>query len=202
MRLTFEVPCFLLFVFLMVFTAAGEPRPARPWVPERDLNAVWRFDSASEWLDSRTRPLHSWNIAVAEGWSGSSLRMAAEPALFALPATAASGHVHLAADSGMIRFWLAPDWASLNAGGVGPGSEAALLEVGAWDGNQGVASWSFRVSSNGNLLQCTAAQAGQRVPVLQTPIAWNGYAWHQIALAWSSSETTLFVDGKAVAKST
>ena len=197
-----RTPLLLLTVGL-VFSASANSRSVRPWVPERNLLNAWRFNSPEEWTNPRTRPLLSVNNLVTESWSGSALLMdGSQPALLALPAVAASGRPNLNTDSGMIRFWFAPRWASASAAGEGPKHEAALAQIAAWDAYQGTVAWSLAISSDGDQLTFSTIQAGQPVPLLEANIAWHADQWHQIAFAWSGSETILFVDAQIVAKTT
>jgi len=107
----------------------------------------------------------------------------------------ANGNTNIFPSQGTICFWYSPAWSS----GSGPGVEGRLLEMGMK--NTALGWWGLLVDSTGNNLYL--ATHGSNPATLKThvsaAISWAADAWHQIVLTYSASETTLYVDGQAVA---
>jgi len=122
-------------------------------MPENSLN-LWRFD-ASDWrVHPDKAPLVTQGVAEVESWSGYAVGLSGiNPALLAFPATTSSGHVHLSADAGTIRFWFRPYWGSHDAGGQGYGQPVTLTEIGAWSKNGAMGAYSLWVTPDGGTLR-------------------------------------------------
>ena len=181
-------------------SAFADPRPPLPPFPEQVLSR-WRFNDTEEWSSKGTAPISVQNVQWLESWSGHSVLMAGtEPSLLAWPLVTPDGHTNLAPAYGTLRFWFAPNWTSANEGGAGPGTEARLLELGAWDGSAAQGWWTLSVNAAGTELGFFARGDGEAVPLLRAPIAWCAADWHQVALSWSVTGTLIHVDGESVAK--
>jgi hypothetical protein len=166
-------------------------------MPETSL-ASWRFDDPTNLADGT---LSTLNPGPVESWSGYALEMAGPaPALWAVPQFSSQGNTNFSAAAGTFRFWFAPEWDSAGEGGGGPGSEARLLEIGAWSDTTARGAWSLALTPDGNAIRFGPDVNGRISEVLRAPIAWRAGAWHQVALAWSPTGMALCVDGERVAE--
>jgi hypothetical protein len=105
------------------------------------------------------------------------------------------GYTNLTVDRGTILFWFAPLWSSTNAGGTGPGEWSRLIEVGSYTTNASYGWWSLYTDPAGANIYFSAQTNGTTVDYLSAPIAWTNSTWHHVALAYSATNTTLYLDG-------
>ncbi|HEY5298409.1 MAG TPA: LamG-like jellyroll fold domain-containing protein [Verrucomicrobiae bacterium] len=106
------------------------------------------------------------------------------------------GRTNLTVDQGTVMFWFAPDWASTNEGGFGPGEWGQLINVGQWTPDASYGWWSLNVDPAGaNLYFSAQGNDGSQTNYLTVPIAWTTNRWHFIALTYSATNTALYLDG-------
>jgi hypothetical protein len=108
----------------------------------------------------------------------------------------ADGRTNLMVNQGSVTMWFAPDWASTNAGGVGPGAWGQLIDAGEWTSDASYGWWSLNVDPSGTNLWFSAQNAGSQTNYLSFPIAWSAKDWHFIALTYSATNTALYLDGR------
>jgi hypothetical protein len=101
---------------------------------------------------------------------------------------------------GSAIFWFAPNWASTSdtndVGTTGPGVAGRLLEVGEYTTDATYGWWSLYTDSAGNNLYFSAQDgSGHQTNYLSAPITFTSNVWHLIALCWTSTNTSLYVDG-------
>ncbi|MCX6902462.1 MAG: hypothetical protein NTW03_03050 [Verrucomicrobia bacterium] len=109
------------------------------------------------------------------------------------------GYTNLAVDQGAVIFWFAPNWASTNAGGTGPGVWGRLIEAGSYTEDASYGWWSLYVDSDGaNIFFSAQTNGGLGATYLSAPIDWTSNSWHYIALNYTSSNSALYLDGTAV----
>ncbi|HEX3855744.1 MAG TPA: LamG domain-containing protein [Verrucomicrobiae bacterium] len=106
------------------------------------------------------------------------------------------GRTNLMVNQGSVTLWFAPDWASANNYGSGPGSAGELINAGQWTGDASYGWWSLNVDQGGTNLYFSAQNAGSQTNYFTLPITWNALQWHFIALTYSATNTALYVDGK------
>lgn len=109
------------------------------------------------------------------------------------------GKTNLAVNKGSVTFWFAANWSSTNLGGTGPGEWSRLLEVGSYTPDSSYGWWSLYVDPEGNNLYFSAQTNDLSSNVcnyLSVPIAWTTNYFHYIALTYSPTNTTLYLDGE------
>ena len=122
---------FLSHIFiclLLISPSAGwaAPRPPVFPPPEPYLN-MFRFDSTNWAEPPLGQPAVAAGVQFVESWSGYAVFLGGdEPALLQFPALNPLGRANISPDSGCVRFWYSPAWASTNLGGSGPGTVARL----------------------------------------------------------------------------
>jgi Concanavalin A-like lectin/glucanases superfamily/Bacterial TSP3 repeat len=94
-----------------------------------------------------------------------------------------------------VLFWFRPHWSSTSQGGTGPGNWSRLLEVGAYTTNASHSWWSIYLDPAGtNLFFSAQTNNGSGATYLSTPINWASNIWHQIALTYSATNSSLYLD--------
>jgi hypothetical protein len=158
----------------------------------------WSFNDTNTWKsDFGYAPLSFTNLNVSTLGDGTSLVVdSINPAWLQYNVVETNGRPNLTLNQGSVTMWFAPDWASYNAGGVGPGSTGELINVGEWTSGASFGWWSLNVDSAGdNLSFSTQNNAGAATNYLTVPISWTTNRWHFIALTYSSNSTALYIDG-------
>jgi hypothetical protein len=182
-------------------SALAKPRSPLPPLPESGVLWQWRCDEAGQWYPLKGAPLEAANLSFAESWSGYALRMSSlTPALLRFPIVDTDGRTNLSCQTGSVRFWFKPDWSSQSLGGKGPGSWARLIEVGAFTDDARFGWWSLHLSPEGDTIHFRAQSGGKTVEFLRADVAWEQGQWHEIALAYDSQASVLYLDGTAVAQ--
>ena len=109
------------------------------------------------------------------------------------------GTTNLTLDNGTVTFWFAPgSWSSTNAGGTGPGDYGRLLEVGSYTPDSSYGLWSIYVDPAGANLYFSAQTndlSSNLTTYVTYPISWATNVFHFVALTYSATNTTLYLDG-------
>jgi hypothetical protein len=164
------------------------------------LNA-WSFRDYTNWTsDSGYSPVSFTNLAFSRLGNGFSLVVDTNvPAWLRYPVYESDGTTNLTVNAGTVAFWVAPaSWASTNAGGNGPGESGRLLEVGGYTTNSSFGWWSLYLDSTGNHLYFSAQtndSSSTYTTYLTCPISWTTNYFHQVVLAYSATNTALYLDG-------
>lgn len=109
------------------------------------------------------------------------------------------GTTNLTVDQGSVMFWFAPYWAGTNEGGTGPGQWSRLIEVGSYTTNASYGWWSLYTDPDGvNVYFSAQTNDGSQGNYLSAPIDWATNRWHLLALTYSATNCTLYVDGELV----
>jgi hypothetical protein len=110
------------------------------------------------------------------------------------------GTTNLTIRSGTVMFWFSPSWSGTNAGGSGPGEWGRLIEAGYYTTNASYGWWSLYVDPAGaNIYFSAQTNNGSSVTYVSAPITWTNDTWHHIAIAYSPTETILYLDGNPAA---
>jgi hypothetical protein len=194
----------LVLTLLVPFWQAlgtGVPNPEDPAPTNIVLNA-WSFEDTTNWLsDLGNPPVSFTNLSVSYLGSGLSLVVdSANPAWLQYRVVESNGTTNLTVDNGSVMFWFAPNWASTNQGGTGPGDWARLIEVGAYTEDASYGWWSLYCDPAGANLHFSAqGNDGCQTNYITMPISWTTNRWHLIALTYSSATNCcLYLDGERV----
>ena len=167
-----------------------------PWFSEYNS---WRFEDTKWFSTYGYAPVSFSGLVYTNAGAGHSVLIdSPDPAWLQYHTMEDDGHTNLCVDSGTVLFWFAPAWSGTNAGGTGPGEFGRLFEVGAYTTNASYGWWSLFVDPEGANIYFSAQTNGLTVDYLSAPITWTNNTWHHIALAYSSSNTTLYLDGNPV----
>ena len=158
----------------------------------------WKFNTAN-WLGEGGQvPLVFSNIQSVVSWSSNALSINTNlPAL--LKYREAESNATLAninCQNGTVSFWFKPDWNTVTTnGGTGPQNEATLLDLGSGTTDR----WALVLNTNGSELSFVTASNSVVQTNAAISIEWTTNQWHQIVLAYNATNSTLYVDGSAVA---
>lgn len=98
---------------------------------------------------------------------------------------------------GSLAFWYAPaDWSSTNAGGTGPGDCAQLIDVGELTTNAAYGYWGLSIDPPGGNLWFVAQDGAGNTYTMSTPVSWTTNYFHFVALTYSSTNVSLYLDGQ------
>jgi hypothetical protein len=157
----------------------------------------WSFNDTNAWKsDFGYAPVSFTNLNTTIGDGFALVLDSTSPAWLHYNVVETNGRPDLNVNKGSVTMWFAPNWASYNAGGTGPGSLGELINVGQWTSGASYGWWSLNVDSAGdNLSFSTQNNAGAGTNYLTVPISWTASGWHFIALTYSSNSTALYIDG-------
>jgi len=163
----------------------------------------WSFQDQTNWTDDESNaPISFTNITSSYLGNGNSLVVATNvPAWLSYniyqPGT---GTTNLVVNGpGSLTFWYAPaNWASAdtNAGGAGPGDWVQLIDVGEWTTNSSYGYWGLSVDPGGTNIYFVSQDGAGDTYVLSSPISWTTNYFHFIALTYSSTNVSLYLDGQ------
>jgi hypothetical protein len=191
--------CALLLFALSHVTAKAQIPPgwSPPWLD------YWNFDDTTNWTSYYGYPAASaTNITASllgDYWTPT-VDNTNGPAWLQYNITESDGTNHFKVDQGSIMFWFAPNWSSTNQGGNGPGEWSRLIEIGSYTTNASYGWWSLYADPDGvNLYFSSQTNDGSGATYLSAPIAWNiTNRWHLIALTYSATNTSLYLDDELV----
>ena len=162
--------------------------------------ASWRFETTN-WLgDQGQVPISFSNIVnVADGSNNVLWLDSTNPANLKYRDVETNHAANIDVHNGSVVFWFKPDWASVGAGGTGPGTLGQLISLGQWTSNANYGCWNLTIAADGSSLSFITQTNGAGTTNLVAPIAWVSNVWHQVALTYSSNGCSLYIDAQLVA---
>lgn len=159
----------------------------------------WRFDTNSWAGDQGQLPKSSTNLTMVASWNTNSVVVSSNPvARLNYRDVEPSTTANISCKSGTVRFWFRPEWVSTNRGGVGPGGFAVLLSLGGFTNTASYGFWAMAIGSSGTNLQLITQDAGVSSTNLTAGVSWGSNEWRQVALTYSPSNSSLYLDGSPV----
>jgi hypothetical protein len=169
--------------------------------PTNVILQSWSFYDTVNWLDDDGySPLSFTNIANSRLGDFYSLVVDTNiPVWLQYNVVESDRTTNLTVDAGTLAFWFAPSsWSSSTAGGTGPGEDGRLVEVGAYTTNSSYGLWSIYVDNGGNNLYFSAQTndlSSNLTTYLCAPISWTTNDFIFVALSYSATNTTLYLNG-------
>ena len=196
----------ILFLFTStILLAQMPPPPGGGWTPPPRLDS-WSFNDVTNWTTDRGyAPVSFSNIEMSEfgdiGDGFSVMVDSTNSAWLQYNLIETNGATNLTIDSGTLTLWFCPNWASAttNQNGTGPGDWGRLLEVGSYTPGATYGWWSLLTDPGGTNIYFAAqtnSGDGATTTYLSAPIDWATNEWHMLALAYSSTNTALYIDGE------
>jgi hypothetical protein len=170
--------------------------------------AYFPLDDTNVWTGSAGQlPLLATNIVGIPSWSTNAVLFdSTNPAILCYRDVETNGVANINLRHGTVCFWFWPDWSSASAGGSGPGDYGRLIEMGSnnpvlLNTNSLVAGftngwWALYFSPDGTELSFGGSTNGFGRINLSANIAWASNQWHQIVLTYTSTNSSLYLDGQ------
>src|SRR5665213_1400242 len=159
-----------------------------------------KLSTPQPWVgDQGQSPINYSNILSVTSWSGQALEIKTNtPAILAYNAVEPSGSANIDCPNGSIRFWYAPLWNSTTTNsGTGPQTAATFIDLGSFGTTN---DWfCLMLNSNGTQMSFCTETNGTATTNLSATISWPSNQWHQVGLTFCSTNSSLYIDGAAVA---
>ena len=194
---TFIIAGFLLA--LLPWTARAIDGPPGPgggssWPTPLDS---WTFYDNSNWTDVYgDAPISFTNLSWSPLGDGASLVVETNVLAwldYEIYQTNVGATNLVANGPGSITFWYGPGWATTNGG---PGDWSQLINVGEWTSNSSYGYWGLSIDAAGSNIWFSSQDGAGDSYRLSAPISWTTNYFHFIALSYSSTNVTLYLDGQ------
>jgi len=163
----------------------------------------WSFADTNYWTsDLGYYPISFTNLSISTNGLGNSLLIDStneSQLLFDTWNSDGTTNLNLTGDGSLI-FWCNPDWTSVSASGTGPGGDwSALIDLGAYSKGATNGWWSCGFDSAGdNFYFVTQDANGNEGDYIYAPVTLTAGTWNLLALTWSSTNTTFYLNGVCV----
>jgi hypothetical protein len=199
----------LIILQILIFTLAQAARADVPGFPDGGDEPTntpldsWSFYDHTNWTsDNGYFPGSFTNIISSPLGDFNSLVVDTNiPAWLQYNVYENDGTTNLTVDNGTVTFWFAPNWSGTNQGGGGLGEYGRLFEVGNYTSDSSYGWWSIYVDDGGNNIYFSAQTndlSSSFTTFLSAPISWTTNVFHFVALTYSPTNTTLYLDGAFV----
>jgi len=162
----------------------------------------WSFNDYTNWTsDFGYQPISFTNLNFSYLGNGRSLVVDTNvPAWLQYNIYENDGTTNLTVDSGSVTFWFGANWSSINDtnGGLGPQEYGRLLEVGGYTPDSSYGWWSIYVDDAGTNIYFSAQtnDSSGNTYTISAPIDWTTNYFHFVALTYSSTNVSLYLDGQ------
>ena len=163
-----------------------------------NLLTAWSFWDTNSWhSDWDSAPRNFTNLSSSTLGDGTALVLnSTNFACLRYNTTESTGTNNIKLDVGTVVLWILPAWASVSQGGAGPGQWGRLVEAGTYTSDASYGWWSIYLDPGAsNIFFSVQTNNGNGATYLSAPISWATNAWHQIALTYSGSNSSLYIDG-------
>ena len=183
--------------------AGGVGALAQPAFPGPDYGPTnapldsWSFHDSTNWTsDLGHLPISFTNLNFCYLGDGASLIVDTNvPAWLNYNVVETNGTTNLTVDTGTVMFWFAPSWSSTSLGGTGPDNWAQLIDVGEWTPDASTGYWGLSIDPPGANIGFMAQDGLGNTYLLSAPIAWTTNYFHFVALTYSPTNVSLYLDG-------
>jgi len=189
---------------IILVSAASTPYPVTIVANEYGPLAHWTFNNTNTWIGEEGQlPLLATNVVGVPDWSSNAMLIdSTNTATLSYAIVNASGSTNINYQSGSVLFYFDPYWSSANQSGTGPGDSGRLIEMGSYNSALTNDWWSLYLSPDGNQLYFATATNDVMTTNLTANISFTSDTWYQIALAYTPTNTVLYVDGQVAATGT
>ncbi len=156
----------------------------------------WRFSGTNCLGEQGQIPVFYTNLQSVGTWVGKGLRISGTNTARLTYRDVETNHLaNINCRSGSVVLWFRPDWSSSTTNsGSGPQNDGRVIEMGTCGGTNDW--WALLVSSNGTAMRFQTQTNGVGTTNLVATINWVSNQWHQIALTFTPSNSTLYLDGQ------
>src|SRR6266704_5583781 len=187
-----------LILSVLLWLLPGRLHAQAPPTDNTNFLTSWSFWDTNAWhSDWDYAPISYTNLSSSMLGDGTALVLnSTNVACLRYKVTESSGTNNLRLDVGTVILWILPGWASVSQGGAGPGQWGRLVEAGTYTSNASYGWWSIYLdNSASNIFFSVQTNNGNGATYLSAPISWTTNTWHQVALSYSSSNSSLYIDG-------
>jgi hypothetical protein len=190
------------FLFGAISAVAQLPPGFKGGPTNAPLDSWSFYDDHTNWTsDLGYAPVSFTNLNFSYLGDGASLVVDTNiPAWLQYNVYENDGTTNLTVEVGSVTFWFAPDWSSTNDanGGLGPQEYGRLFEVGGYTPDSSYGWWSLYVDEAGANLYFSAQtnDGSGNTYTLSAPIDWTTNYFHFVALTYSSTNVSLYLDGQ------
>ncbi|HEX3624849.1 MAG TPA: LamG-like jellyroll fold domain-containing protein [Verrucomicrobiae bacterium] len=167
-----------------------------PWPSLPTPLDSWSFIDSTGWTDDNGQPPISFtNIASSNLGNGTSLVVETNvPAWLNYPIYATTGATNIIVNGpGSICFWYGGGWATTNGG---PGAWAQLIDCGQWSSNSSFGYFGLSIDPQGSNVWFFSQDGLGNTYSLSAPISWTTNFFHCVALTYSSTNVSIYLDGQ------
>jgi hypothetical protein len=199
---------FLLMLVLFLTQAVRAVGLLPPGNYPPDPIASWSFQDTNLWTsDQDYAPISFTNISWSILGDGASLVVNApgSPAYldyYIYEPTNGATNLVLNSTGGSLDFWYAPNWSSGTNGGAGPGQWTQLIDVGEWSSDSSVGYFGLSVDPSGSNIVFISQDGAGNSYSLSAPISWATNIFENVALTYSSTNVSLYLNGQLVTNDT
>jgi hypothetical protein len=192
----------ILLCSLSGAAGAQVPLPGGKFGPTNAPLDSWSFQDSTNWTsDLGYAPISFTNLNFSYLGDGASLVVDTNiPAWLQYNVYEDDGTTNLTVDVGSVTFWFAGNWSSINDAnsGLGPQEYGRLLEVGGYTPDSSYGWWSIYVDDAGTNLYFSAQtnDGSGNTYTISAPIDWTTNYFHFVALTYSSTNVSLYLDGQ------
>lgn len=159
----------------------------------------WRFEDVNWWGEAGQLPVSFTNILHVSDGTHVALEVDShEDAHLRYRDVEANHRPNFDAGEGSVVFAFSPNWSSVGNGGGGPGGPGQFLSVGQWTEDASIGCWKLSINADGTQLMFVTQSGGSGATNLIAPVRLSSNTWYQIALTYSSSNSTFYLDGTQI----
>lgn len=189
---------FLSLAFILSFLGASVCRGANPPpvpVSEGTILNIWQFDTTNGISVFGTAP-NAWEgVNTVASWSGNAAEMVGATGKIQYPESGPTSRENIRCDHGSVMFWFRPSWNSGSTTSDGPQGYGRFIELGtASEDAEGW--WSLYLDPTGSKLYFSGQRDGQQADYLTADINWSSNQWRFVALTYTATNSTLYIDGQ------
>jgi hypothetical protein len=195
---------FLVIVFELLAQSARADGMIPPGNYPPDPLASWSFQDTNNWTsDQSYAPISFTNISWSILGDGASLVVNTNDApayldYYIYEPTNGATNLVLNSTGGSLDFWFAPNWSSGTNGGAGPGQWAQLIDVGEWTADSSVGYFGLSIDPTGSNIVFASQDGAGNTYDLSAPISWMTNIFNHVALTYSSTNVSLYLNGQLV----
>jgi hypothetical protein len=193
---------FSLILFASLAQAARADGLLPPGNYPPDPLASWSFQDTNGWTsDQGYAPISFTNISWSILGDGASLVVNASGQqayldYYIYEPTNDATNLVLNSSGGSLDFWFAPNWSSGTNGGAGPGQWAQLMDVGEWTPDSSVGYFGLSIDPSGSNIVFASQDGAGNTYSLSAPISWMTNIFDHVALTYSSTNVSLYLNGQ------
>jgi len=196
---------FLLALSICIFSALSmQTAFSQPAPPPDPFLGLYYFENTN-WLSADgDAPISFSNIYHTPLWNNSGMLIDTTnevPAFLNYNVVETNGNTNITFDQGALRCVFISDWASADSiqNGSGPGQSAYLVAAGDFSSGSTDGLWGIYFDPAGTNIYFGGVSNSTETVFVSSPISWRSNSLHFIGLVYTSTNSTLYLDGNLAA---